>query len=350
MMSPSKPELAIIGAGASGMAAAWKLSQAGIRSIIFEKSRGLSGRAATRRKHGHHFDHGANFFRLDDPVVARLIQRDLGGDDLVEIPGDVHTFGADSTITSGDPEQNDVPKWTYRSGISNLGKLLLQASPLARIHPETRITRIERDSNRWLLHDAFGDHHGPYTHLVLTLPAPQCLELLETSGIQDDRSAALKTLPYHSQFTFVLGYASTRIPERNFHALVSTDATHPLAWLSFEEDKPGHVANGASVMVAQMSPGWTLNHYDTPPATLVPEVVRHVSGLLGIDLPQPDWWDSQRWKFAHPTRKFQTNLQALSRPSRDGLHFAGDGLAGKGRVPLAIKTGLAVAERIIGSP
>jgi len=350
-------DVAIIGAGVSGLAAAWRLSQSGTPSVVFEKSRGLSGRAATRRKNGHHYDHGANFFRLDDPVVANLLQHELSADGLVEIPGDVRTFDAAGSITPGDPAHNAIPKWTYRDGISTLGKQLLAASPLSHVTRETHISKIDRHDGKWRLEDHNGNHLGSWRHLVLTIPPPQCAELLRNSAIESDLTAFLDGIPYHPQFSFILGYDHPPLRNRDYHALVNSDGSHPLAWLSFEEDKPGHIAGDASVMVAQMSPAWTTNHYDTPPEKLIDKVVQIISHLLDHHLPHPTWWDSQRWRYAHPVRGDHptasdtgqdTDTLWLGRLARS-LHLAGDGLVGKGRIPLAIKTGLEAAERIIAT-
>lgn len=348
-MNPKSADVAIIGAGVSGLAAAWRLSQAGITSVIIEKSRGLSGRAATRGKFGHRYDHGANFFRLDDPQIARLLQRELSTDGLVEIPGDIHTFDATGKITPGDPDQNAIAKWTFRDGVSTLGKILLKASPLTEVIRETRITKIANPHGIWRAEDQNGKHHGPWKHLLITTPPPQAIELLGNSEVAPDCMELLAKILYHPQFTFVLGYARPQLRDRGFHALVNSDGAHPLAWISFEEDKPGHITDGSSVMIIQMSPTWTTRHYETPPEPLVPKVASIAANLLGKNLPQPDWWDSQRWRYALPARDTFPITDALYNPTTTGLHFAGDGLVGKGRITLAIKSGIEAANRIIGS-
>ena len=81
--------VAIIGAGLSGLAAGWELSRRGLDVVVFEKSRGLSGRAASRGHGAVRYDHGANFFRTSDPEVYTLVHEVLPTDDLVEIPGGV---------------------------------------------------------------------------------------------------------------------------------------------------------------------------------------------------------------------------------------------------------------------
>ena len=53
----------------------------------------------------------------------------------------------------------------------------------------------------------------------------------------------------------------------------------------------------------------------------------------------------QRWKFAHPFTAAERD--ALRAAEETGIHVAGDALVGKGRVNLALETGLRAAERIL---
>ena len=54
--------IAIIGAGISGLTAANILKDVA-KVTVFEKSRGVGGRIATRRAEPFYFDHGAQFFK-----------------------------------------------------------------------------------------------------------------------------------------------------------------------------------------------------------------------------------------------------------------------------------------------
>lgn len=330
----------------AGLAAAWELSRQGHDVVIFEKSRGLSGRAATRRREGACYDHGANFFRTNDPEIHDLIHHLLPTDDLVQIPGPVWTFDSTGAITPGSHRQNSHPKYTYRNGISNLGKLLVGASGPT-LHREALITRLSRKNDNWFLHTD-DSTHGPFTHLILTPPAPQSAALLDSVI---DQASALITLHdtlaecrYHKQFTFVLGY-DHRLPRAaSFHALVNSDRNHDLSWLSFEEDKPGHVEPSKSLLILQMNPAWSAAHYETPREDLFPLALAAARSLLP-DLPDPAWQDSQRWGFAHPAKT--PTPEVLLAGESLGLFLAGDTLAGRGRIPLALKTGLQAASRLL---
>ena len=62
----SDMRVAIIGAGLAGATLAYELNEAeGFEVTIFEKSRGVGGRMSTRYGDSHEYDHGAQFFTLE---------------------------------------------------------------------------------------------------------------------------------------------------------------------------------------------------------------------------------------------------------------------------------------------
>lgn len=338
-------DIGIVGAGVSGLAAAWSLSRSGWCSTLHEKSRGLAGRAATRRRGEHCYDHGANFFRLDDAGIHELLTEHLPANELVEITGDVWTFDAQGNISPGDPAHNAVSKWSYRRGIKTIGRLLADDSPHAEVRRESQVTCIDKQDDGWMLVDAQGQAHGPHSILLMTPPAPQSMHLLnDCPAVTAELLAELGRINYHRQFCFVLGYDSPALEHRDYHALLNLDGQHEVSWLSFEEDKAGHVPPGQSVVVVQMSPAWSSPRYAHEREGLLPEVMEAVCRLLGQDLPEPAWWDSQRWAYACPMNALQPEI--LQKAEAAGLFFAGDATVGKGRVSLALRSGLEVADRI----
>src|SRR5437868_1068414 len=136
-------QLAIIGAGMAGLAAARALRQRqpGLAITIYEKSRGLGGRAATRRRDGFVFDHGAQYMKAPTPELERLLTADLPAADLIDIGQPVWTFDGAGAIAEGDPAQNADPKWTYRDGLSRLGKLMGAGLDIRR---EVRVASLGR--------------------------------------------------------------------------------------------------------------------------------------------------------------------------------------------------------------
>ena len=333
--------LAIIGAGISGCAATWALRGTKIRVHLFEKSRGVSGRAATRRRHAVCYDHGANYVKPTSERVRDVIQHQLPTDDLVDIDRPVWIFDGEGTLRPGD--DRDDYKWTYRRGINTLGKVLLAPSE-AELHLQTRVQHLHLEGAQWHIADTAENAYGPYDTVLLTPPAPQAADLIAAStfdkGIRDTVLAGLRAATYRSQFCIVCAYDQPVARPGDFYALVNTDGAHPVAWLSFEEDKPGHVPEG-SLVVVQMSPAWTRSHYDEPHETLVAHATELISDLLEADLRRPAWTDYQRWRYALPDASADTD--ALDAGRAIGLFFAGDALPGKGRVGLALESGLDAA-------
>lgn len=68
-------QIAVIGAGMSGLTAARRLAKAGATVTVFEKSRGLGGRLATRRTDGGPADHGAQYFTAREPAFKAWVAR-----------------------------------------------------------------------------------------------------------------------------------------------------------------------------------------------------------------------------------------------------------------------------------
>ena len=105
MISP----VAIIGAGISGLAAYRTLRNSRIRALVFEKSRGCGGRAATRRMEGIIADLGAQFMAASREDLKQLLRAQ--GERVVTAPG-VHGSG-------------DHPRYVHREGMSALVKSLV---------------------------------------------------------------------------------------------------------------------------------------------------------------------------------------------------------------------------------
>src|SRR5262245_24307187 len=109
-------KLAIIGAGVAGLAAARALrrQQPDLEITIYEQSSVLGGRAATSRRDGYTFDHGAQNMRSPTPEIQRLLTEELPSGDLIDIGLPVWTFDGAGALAEGDPAQNAESKWTYR--------------------------------------------------------------------------------------------------------------------------------------------------------------------------------------------------------------------------------------------
>ncbi|MEM0896824.1 MAG: FAD-dependent oxidoreductase [Verrucomicrobiota bacterium] len=344
------PSIAIVGAGVAGLGAARILSKHRIDFRVFEKSRGVSGRAASRTVGDVRFDHGANYFKLEagDNALRRLVLDELPADELIEIPGDVWTFDGDGTLSPGDSALNAEPKYNYRGGISTLGKLLAQPFQ-SRISFESKVERMHQREGGWELYEADGRSLGVFARVLFTCPSPQALAIAKASemegSLKEGWTRCLEAARYHRQFTMVLAYDRDLRRPAGMHAALNLDGQHEISWLAFENDKEGHVQGDQTVVVVQMSPSWSDDHYEETADDQLESVCRSVAELLGDELPAPVWFNWQRWGFAHPYSSLDREELLKYEPS--GLHVAGDGLVGKGRVHLALASGLEAGETLV---
>lgn len=344
-------KLAVIGAGTAGLAAARLIHQRQphLTTTIYEKSRGLGGRAATRRREGFVFDHGAQYIKAPSAAVERFLTNELTADLLHDIGYPVWTFDQHNTITEGDRTHNADPKWVYRDGLNRLGKLLASNLDVQR---EVRIGRLQQISAHnhtgigYELYHVDGQLVGVADMVLLTPPAPQIVDILNASeidsGTRETLHAELAKAHYRRCLSLALAYDHTI--ERPFYALVNTDRAHPISWLGLEHKKgPERCPAGYSLLLPQMAAQFSLEHWETPTESLISLVAAQVSELLGMDLHTPLWGDVQRWRYALPASS--ADFATLNH-TNSGLFFAGDYTIGPGRVHLAIESGWHIVEEL----
>ena len=338
-------KLAVIGAGVAGLAAAHRLRQMepATEIVVFEKSRGVGGRAATRRVNGVLFDHGAQYIKGATPPIERLLRDELAHDTLVDIARPVWTFDAANQIAAGDPNQNAEPKWTYTEGLTRLAKELARGLD---IRFQARVHQLAYRGAVYHVVDEQGATLATADAVLLTPPAPQTQAIIAASELPAPAQATLvhelAKATYRPCLTLTLGYQQ-RLRERPFYALVNTDKQHPVSWLAFEHLKPGRATGSQQVLIAQMAPGWSVDHFEDELPALTTHVAELVSTLLNEDLPAPAWSDRQKWRYALPDSGADFDLLNAAQPN---LYFAGDYTAGRGRVHQAIEQGWRVAEAI----
>lgn len=347
--------LAIIGAGVAGLAAAraLRLTRPDIAVTVYEKSRGVGGRAATRRVGGYSFDHGAQYLKAPTAALAQLVTETFAASGPVDIVKPVYVFDREGRVAEGDPAQNAEAKWTWPQGISALGKALGAGVDILR---EVRVAHLEPlGGGGFALIDADGDRVAEANAVLLTPPGPQTAAIVAESALPDGLKGTLLSeldkVAYRA--CLALTYAYGRQPDLPWYAAVNTDRQHPIAWLACEHAKPGRVADGSGLLIAQLAPGFSAEHYDAAQAGTfesldagpgyLETIHGLVEGIVGAELGAPRWVNLQRWRYALPDGRADF---ATLNGSGSGLFFAGDYTAGLGRVHLAIEEGWRVAELI----
>lgn len=346
------PSIAIIGAGVSGLGAAHKLRDKGYRVTIFEKSDKAGGRATTNTCNGYIYDDGAQYIKEGPPEAMALITERFATPDLINIQKPIWIFDRQNTILEGDPTQNSERKISYRQGLISLGKRMAEELD---IRYTTRITHLEQGTagdhqEIWQLFDITGHAYGSYDALLITIPASQAGDLIDTSdlidrSVQGQIVKQLRKATYNSLISVALGYYP-RPQTRPYYALVNTDKQHTISWLAWEHEKClERVPDGAGMLIAQMAPQYSREHMRTYDQELINDVARKVALLIDEQLPPPIFAAVQRWRFALPaTRVDADELNTLTLPY--SLAFCGDGFKG-GRICLALEHGTIVARQFL---
>jgi len=338
--------IGIVGAGAGAAAATYRLDDLLPESTvtILEKSSGVCGRAATRRRGEIRYDYGANYLKSDDDRVTELVTEQLDDEGLVEVTDPVWPFDGGGQIAEG--RDADDHKWSYEEGLTQIAKRLFDRTD-ATIHRETRVEGIARTDGQWHLTEADDGAWGPFDILLVNPPAPQAAALVGeadwNSEARDALATAADAVDYRTIYTAVLHYPfELDVP---YYALVNTDGDHDIGWLSREECKGGHVPASESLLIVQAAPEWSDAHYDDPPAEAVATLARKTAELLDDDrLTEPDWTDHQGWRYALPDDGVAR--EPLREAEKQDLYCTGDWVAGDARLHAAIRTGLEAGDRI----
>ena len=340
--------IGFVGAGAGTAAAAFviggTLPDADL--TVLEKSGGVCGRAATRRRGDVTYDYGANYLKNDDERVTDLVTAALDGEDLVDVTEPIYTFDEDGQVSEG--RDADDHKWTYPGGITGIAKRLFARTD-ATVHRNTRIETIRRDGEDWRLEDTAGGHWGPFDALVVNPPAPQTATLLAGADwdapIRHHLVDAVDDVPFRTIWTAVLGYEfELDVP---YYALVNVDKSHEIGWIAREECKTGHVPDGQSVLIVQANHEWSVDRYDDDPAATVSTLATLTADVLDDDrLADPEWTDHQRWRYALPEDGVARGPIDTAAREHD-LYAVGDWVEGEGRLHAALRSGLDTGERIV---
>lgn len=328
-MDTSTMRVGIIGAGMAGLAAARRLQEAGHACVVFEKSKGLGGRLATRRIDEFTFDTGVTSLSPGTSALGIEMTEKLDTTDLIEIHRriDVHEYGR---ISPGSSTANKGVRYGYRNGVTTIAKLLAEG---LEIRLSTPVECINEVANRYELHGELFDR------VIITSPTPQTQFLLQTVG----ERRALDSVRYRSCLSVLLGYG-TPDPDVPYFALIDPEQRNPLVWLSLESVKvPGRAPEGACAMVAQLNAAYSAEYFAAPDAEIVSEAVAQVRRLLGHEFDHPQVSEVKRWKYSQP--ELSISFDSANPPGTRVL-VAGDGMNG-GRAELAYDSGLRAALRLM---
>jgi len=322
-------KVAIIGAGIAGLGCGRELLSSGIESMIFEATSEVGGRCITKRVGPYVVDTGATSIAPRNMRVANAMLRELDCSELIKVekPIYVHQYGR---IMPGDPTRSAIDRYTYRTGNGTLPHLLSDGLDIRLNHAITmRDILVRRDF------EIAGEH---FSHVVVTPPVTQALDMLR--GLGEGRGLA--NCVYRPCLSIALGFDKPVEP-LPYHAFVDPEQRHPLTWVSIESVKsPDRAPEGHTAMVAQMSPAFSRERFESSDERIVGETLDYVQRLFGVSFASAAVSDVTRWQYSQPETTAQ--FDSVNRPG-DRVIVASDGVM-SGRVEYAYEAGVKAAHMI----
>jgi renalase len=322
------PRVAMIGAGISGLIGARTLVDLGFEVTVFEKSRGLGGRTATRRADpALSFDHGAQYFTARDPHFVQQVETWIEQGIVAEWTGRIVAI-EDAIVR---PKTEQPPRYVGVPGMTAIAQHLAADLPTRR---DTRVVRLERVDETWQVTDAMGQVHGPFSHVIMSLPAPQAADLLVDHAF----AAETRAIPMTPCWAVMAAFEK-RIETAWDGAFVHGS---PLAWVARNSSKPGRDCSH-DCWILHASPDWSAIHLDEARDSVKASLLSTFAEITAAPALNPVHFDAHRWLYSATP----LILDRLVLADDDaGLVVCGDWLAG-GRVEGAFHSGAAAADCVL---
>jgi predicted NAD/FAD-dependent oxidoreductase len=332
------PRIAVVGAGVAGAACAAGLLRAGFDVTVFDKSRGVGGRMATRRAqwtdadgslHTAAFDHGCPHFTVTRPRMQAVVDR-------AEALGCATRWGQRVHASFPAPRVWQVVVPT--PNMPAFCRHLLNGVPL---RLGQAVTGLQRSAAGWLLHLTDDRSEGPFDQVLLAIPPAQAAALL--AGHEDAWADALAGERMAPCWTLM---AVT--DELDWPWDAAELKRGELAWIARNDRRPGRDANprsGWAEWVAHATPAWSVAHLEDDPAQVTTLLRAAFAKLLPAG-PALRWHHTSvhRWRYARPVHPAPVGLDFWW--SKDlGLGVCGDSF-GDGSVEAAWGSGDELADTL----
>ncbi len=328
-------EIAVVGAGIAGLTCAQKLQQAGRQVVVFDKSRGLGGRLATRRLVGTHADHGVCYLQPKGVAFSRLIDELVNEQILRVWTQGIHRLSADGVLH---PPIKFAPCYAAPSGATAIARYLGQNLEI--INSQT-ITGISPTGNGWQLNSTDSQWH--VDQVVVAVPPAQALAI---AGMATDTycSDQMSLVNFTTSITAIFVFPKNRqaaAAQLVWQGIQGID--HPiLGWIGLDSSK--QLEPLQPVLVVQSSAAFAAEYFDAPDLEVIGKQLLDSVAPFAIGLGAPEILQVHRWGYAFAQNPLP-DLFLLAQV-KSPLYFCGDWCGGN-RVESAFLSGSAVAEKIL---
>lgn len=198
-----------------------------------------------------------------------------------------------------------------------------------------RIAEVFRGKQYWHLQDTEGCNHGPYSRVVIAVPAPQATPLLASTPKLAAVAAGVQMEP-----TWAVALAFQTPLDTPMQGCFVQD--NPLEWLARNRSKPGRDEK-FDTWVLHATSNWSRQHIDLPKEEVIEQLRGEFAELVGCVVPPPTFALAHRWLYARPSSNHEWGALA---DADQGLYACGDWCL-SGRVEGAWLSGQEAARRLL---
>jgi renalase len=347
-------EIAIIGAGMTGLTCARVLQQAGYPVVVLEKSRGVGGRMATRRIQDAIADHGTCYLAPQGEQFRQLLQNFIS-QDIVQIWTEA-IYTLDATGQLHPPDASDrAPRYIAPAGMTAIPKSLALGLDIRLNH---RVINLALNSdNLWHLTLEASQPDGTASSVftaaavILAIPAPQAVMLLQPLAGKELSVAALKPLEavnFAPCISVMAGYPLEREADwmEQYPGVKAIASCHHsnLAWIGVDSSK--RPSSSHLVLVVQSTADFARAALDEIDLHPVGQALLQQVAILAPWIATPEWMQVHRWRYAFATHPLSESFWSAETPAP--LVCTGDWCGGQ-RVEDALQAALDTADWVIKS-
>ena len=215
--------VAVIGAGITGITLA-NLLQKKVNLTVFEKSRGVGGRMATRRAEPYQFNHGAQYFKIENKEFKNFLQPLIQNKIIKHLEAN-HIDILNKEVIKRTKTYNKI-YYTPVSKMNSVVKYLINNNFFIKLL--CKIDKTIKENDKWFIIDSDNASYGPYDWLFITIPPNQALEILYNNFKFLD---IIKKIKMRSCYSLMLGF--DKIKEFDFDTALFLD--EDVQWLSIRK-------------------------------------------------------------------------------------------------------------------
>ena len=203
MYTNSTKKLALIGAGISNLTLLNLLNKnKNLQITLFERSKVIGGRVATRNRQGFLFDNGANYLHIINKPI-KIFDKNfyiLSENEIIDEKNSVSNSIKDFYYSINSKTYSN---YTYSNGIKNIADLLIQNSNITKhgLKFSKNITRIKPNLNKlqenlknkndlkfnytWNLFSEENENLGEFDKVIFGMPSLNISRILDKSKINE---------------------------------------------------------------------------------------------------------------------------------------------------------------------